>query len=488
MRREVMQAKLKSNSRSKSGLVMLLVMIGAFMILLPLGLFGFEVARLNMASKQLKAATDSAVLAAASYMSNTSGGAESFEAGRKLALDFFKKNVVMSVMLSNSNLSPSVDSDAPASGMGSFDLVIDEATGKITAKGAFGLEPAFARFLGLNAVPIHTHSVAGFSGMEGDICMVVDISDSMTAASKSMTTQRIYNATSNKVTYKIVNRNSSALPTLGRRGATSAVPRLELANWSSSAHFRSIANMSDDIKLAALIEAKRGNLESPAKFAESHANAGILNGVINPEPGWRRDYQLLAMAHVNPLADEKVALSEFISGLEGSNAHLSLVTFGGRSSSGPDTKDDFSTFGNHHYPHVALSKSEDKRQLVIDSLAPCLSFLWTDTKGGLREGVKILEGTEHRPEVPKTIILLTDGVPTTGSPKNVAKLAGQKGIRIFAVGFFQTARAKKDGPKTLRTIVAACGNGSKMYLAPDIPTLKDVLKQIGNGTVALTND
>lgn len=469
---------------------MLLVMIGAFMILLPLGLFAFEVSRLNMATKQLKAATDSAALAAAMYMANTPGGAaENLTASKNMALDFFKKNMVMSVMLTNSNISPTVDTDAPGSGLGSFDLSIDDATGKVTARGAFGLEPAFGRYLGLAAVPIHTHSVAGYTGIEGDIAMVVDISDSMTVSSESMTTQRTYDAGANKVTYKIVNDKSTALPTLGRRSTASAVPRLDKAKWSSSPHFQSIANLSDDVKLAAMIEAKRGNLEDPGIFESSKTNTGILNGVITPEPGWRRDYQRLAMPHVKPLADEKIALSEFVSGLGTSaGAHLSLVTFGGRNSTGADAKDDFSTFANHKYPHVNLSKDDNKKELVMESLDPSLSFNGTDTKGGMEEAINILEGPEHRPEVQKTIILLTDGMPTTGSPKNAAKLAGEKGIRLFAIGFFHTSYSRTNGPKTLKAMVAACGNGSKMYLAPDLPTLRDVLKQIGHGTLALIND
>ena len=79
-------------------------------------------------------------------------------------------------------------------------------------------------------------------------------------------------------------------------------------------------------------------------------------------------------------------------------------------------------------------------------------------------------------------------MPTTGSPKALAKEAGEKGIRLFAIGFFRTPYTRVAGSKTLKAMVAACGNGSKMYTAPDLPTLQDVLAKISHGTLALLND
>ena len=468
---------------------MIMILIAANMIILPLGLFGFEMSRLNMATKQLKAATDAAALAAASFLANSSGSSESnMQKAKQLGLDFYKKNMVMSVMLSKSAISPTVDSDSPDTGEGTFDLVLDSATGRVTAKGAFGLEPAFGKYLGLGTAPIHTHSLAGYEGLEGDICVVVDISDSMTSNSSSVVVRRTYDRGANKVTYRVV-RDAKAVPTLGRLGSAPAIPPPETAQFNQSPLFQRLANASTDVKVAAMVEAKRGNLESQAAFTSSGANTGVLNGFVTPEAGFKAAYQKVAMKQVQPLADEKTALEEFIAGLGSSGeAHLSLVTFGGRNSVPPDKKDDFSTFSGHHYPHVELDKGSDKRDLVMASLAPALTFNGTDTKGGMQEAIRILEGPAHRPEVQKTIILLTDGVPTTGSPKPAAKEAGEKGIRLFAIGFFQTATARRSGPKTLRAMVAACGNGSKMYLAPDLPTLQDVLKQISHGTLALINE
>lgn len=474
---------------NKSGTTMIMILIGANMIILPLGLFAFEMSRLNMATKQLKAATDAAALGAASFLANSSGTSQSnMQKAKELALEFFKKNMVMSTMLKDSVISPSVDTDSPDVHTGTFDLVLDDATGRVTAKGAFGLEPAFGKYLGLGTAPIHTHSLAGYEGLEGDVVMVVDISDSMTSNSSSVISKRTVDRGTNKVTYRVV-RDAKAVPTLGRLGSKSAIPPPDTAKYNKNPLFARLANASYDVKLAALVEAKRGNLESQGVFQSSGANTGPLNGFVNPEPGWKAGYQQVAMEQVQPLADEKTALSEFVAGLgSGGDAHLALVTFGGRNSVAPDHKDSFSTFSGHKYAHVELDKGLDKKDLCVQSLAPSLTFNGTDTKGGMEEAIKMLEGPAHRPEVQKTIILLTDGVPTTGSPKPAAKEAGEKGIRLFAIGFFQTPTARRSGPKTLRVMVAACGNGSKMYLAPDLPTLQDVLKQISHGTLALINE
>ncbi len=476
------------NRRSLCGAVSVLVLALALLILLPLGLFAFEVARVNMATKQLKVATDSAALAAAALIANSSGtSAENLQKAKERGLDFFRKNMVMSSLLTDTAISPTVDSDVLKSGTGSFDLLIDDTNGRVTARGAFGLQPAFAGFLGLGSHTIHTNSLAGFSGLEGDIIIVVDISDSMTLLSESEVVKRIYNKKDNTVTYRFV-RASKAQPNLGRRGAKTAIPPADRAKYELSPLFLPLKDKSKDIQRAAMVEAKRGNLENQAIFESSKASQGILKGEITPQPGFQTDYQRLALEHVQPLADEKTALREFTAELANSpDAHLGLVTFAPRESTGPDYKDSFSTFKGHGYPHVNLSKSNNNIQLVVESLGPCLTFLGTDTKGGLDQAIKMLEGPEHRNSVEKTIILLTDGVPTTGSPKNKAKLAGEKGIRIFAIGFFKSNYARVRGPRVLAAIVAAAGNGSRSYVAPDLPTLRDVLKQIGHGTLSLVN-
>ena len=476
-------------SRNQHGITMLVIIVATMLILLPLGLFAFEVARMQMAQKQLRSATDSAALAAAVFLSNASGDrAANTPAAKAMALDFFKQNMVMSGFLSNTTPSSTTATDSPAVGAATLDVSVDATTGRVTANAAYGLAPAFSQYLKLGTAPIRSHSLAGYQGIEGDIVLAVDISDSMTQATKSKVAKRTYDAGADTTTYAII-RNSKAPPTLGRMGSAAAIPDPATVDFSASPIMDKFKNAPSDVKVAALVEAKRGNLETQAVFESSNANKGALKTYVTPQAGYKAGFQQVAMQAVEPLNSAKVALRDFVAQLTGSDdAHLSLITFGGRESTGQDAKDDFSTFSGHKYPHVNLNKQDSKRQLVVDSIGPSLTFNGTDTKGAMRGAIDMLEGPEHRPEVEKTIILLTDGIPTTGSPKPLAKEAGEKGIRLFAIGFFQTPYAMAGGPKTLKNMVAACGNGSKMYLAPDLPTLQDVLAQISQGTLALIND
>ncbi len=483
-----MPAPARSLSRKSQGITSLVVAIVALTILLPIGLLAFEIARVNLAQKQLRAATDSAALAAASILANSSGtDTEVLTAAKSMALEFFKRNQVTGVELAHTTLSTTTNTDSPVKGHATLDVTLDKAKNRIRVMAAFGSQPAFADFLSLGTVPIRSHSLAGYTGLEGDIVMVVDISDSMLNATKSVIGKRTYDATTNKVSYKVV-RASKAPAHIGRLGSKSAMPNPLTVNLDTPL-LSSVKDSTPELKLAALMEAKRGNLESQEIFESSKTNTGPLNGVITPQSGYKAEFQEVALRSSEPLASEKVAISEFVNELQGSdNAHLGLVTFGKRNSEGADAMDSYSTYAGHIYPHINLSKTDHNKDKVVSAIYPSLTFYGTDTKGGMVEAINMLTGPQHRDDVAQTIILLTDGCPTTGSPKPSAKLAGEKGIRLFAIGFFQTANANAKGKKPLQAMVAACGNGSKMYLAPDLPTLRDVLKQISHGTLALIND
>lgn len=476
--------------RRSTGVTMLAVMMAAVTILLPIGLFAFEVARIQMAQKQLRSATDAAALAAASYLSNVTGNdAQNLAKAKSLALELFKENIVMSDFLSESTLSATAATDNPDTQKATLDITVDTSNGRVRATSSYGLSPAFATFLGLKTETVRSKSLAGYHGLEGDIAIVVDISDSMTVTSDAWIVKKTYDAGSGKTTYTKV-KNTAVHPALGRFGALNSIPNPNTVNWDLDPLMSKFKDRDLETKMAALTEAKRGSLESTSMFQTSHADKGPLGGFITPAAGYQTAYQKLALTKVLPLHEAKDALTTFVSQLpDNGDAHLALVTFGGKTSGTEDAKDTYSTFVNHKYPHVKLNKDDAKKQLTIDSIGPSLTFNGTDTKGGMAAARLMLNDPAlHRPEVEKTIILLTDGMPTTGSPQEQAKLAKKDGIRLFAIGFFKTANAKQNGPPVLKNMVANCGNGSKMYYAPDLPTLQDVLAQISHGTLALLNE
>lgn len=152
--------------RSRKGITLLAVMSSAIMVLLPLGLFSFEAARAQMASKQLHIATDAAALAAATLIANSTGSdEEKLRKGTTQGLKFFRNNSVVGTNLTNARRSADISRVKLRAGESRFQLVVDPLTGKVTAHGAYGLAPAFAKFLHLNTQTIRTRSCAGRAGL-----------------------------------------------------------------------------------------------------------------------------------------------------------------------------------------------------------------------------------------------------------------------------------------------------------------------------------
>lgn len=477
--------------RSQKGFTVAAVVFAAFLVLLPVGLYSFEVARSNLVRTQLKASLDAATLAAANTLANESGSsATSLTNAKAVALLFMQRQTILGSKLTNTTVSASAATDSPPSGTTVFDVTQD-ANLNLHARATYGLRPAFGSFLGITTQPIRVSSGSGYTGLEGDIVVVLDISDSLTIYSKSLIMKRTYNKTKGTLTYTAL-RNSKRHPALGRRGAKNGIPDPTDYKIDESPVLKAaLEGKTDEFKRAFLVEAKKGNLESQSAFTDSHTDKGLLNGQVNPGPGWKEEYQKVAIENVLKLGDEKNGIKTFITQYLNTSpdVHLGLVTFGGTTSGNSDFKDTFHTYSGHGYPHVNLNKSADNKDLVVQSIGPSLSRNGTDMKGGIRKATEMLTGNQHRDGVAQTILLVTDGLPTTGSPYPAAVDAGGEGIKIFAIGYFnQASGLARKGQRVLDKICAKAGNGSKPYTAPTYPDLLDVLKRISHGTLALNND
>lgn len=477
---------MKKRTRKASGSFTVTAFVAAILILLPLGLYAFEVARLNLAAFQLRVATDAAALAAASYMQNVKfDDSKEREKAKQAALEYVKRNVVTGVSLLSASLSNSVQEDNPESGKSTFDLIFNKDM-SVTAVAAFGLQPAFAKFLGLESVPVRVNSTAGPAGLIGDICIIVDLSGSMSVSTKSVVYKRKFDGT--QLTHSIA-KNSTVSPNFGESGSTYVVPDPATTDFTRSEKLKGLANAPDDVKLAALVEAKLGNLENAGIYESSHANLSPLAKYnLVPGPGYQDEYQKLALSAIQPLSDEKDVLADFLTTV-GANpeAHFSLVTFS-TNVSGAEGHDEYSTRSNFRLPQVDLNKNDSRAEDVNTALGPAPSFNSTATGDAMLKAIKILNGDQHREGVQKTIVLLTDGLANHGSsPTAAAKLANKSDIKLFTVGFFHSKKAQSSGNALLNNLVATAGNGSKNYFAPDVPTLKEVLHSIANGDVSLMN-
>ncbi len=478
--------------------------IVSFFVLLPLGLLAFEVSRLFLAQAQLRNAVDAAALAGVSAMNDadinaaTQSQAQIDARVKAIALKLFRRNVVVSNLLQSAVQSSSVDTDNLEEGKASFDLVIDSANNQVTAKAAFGLKPAFSNFLGLNTATIRANSKGGFKGLSGDVAVVVDISDSMTLGTGvngqgSYIVNRSYKKkveSGYKLTYKVAKAGTSKTPpALGTDGNhLHAIPNPSLVDFKNNSILSFLESAPFDVKLAALFEAKRGTLNSEKQYFKKHVDEGVLgdpNSVyskmildkVKAGVDFRAGFQEAALPFVHPLADAKQDASKFITELTAKNpeVHVGLIGFapyaGGNPKRGKyvDGQDKFDNYTEsatkQSVPVVRLDKAQNKSKEALDAIATATTFEGTNTTDALRVAKNMLTGSEHRAGVPQTIVLLTDGIPTSGGYKKLAKECGEAGINIQIIGFFHTGYAAKGGPRVCRKIVKAAGGSSQFYPA-----------------------
>ena len=495
------------------GFIVIATYLG-FLFLLPLGLYAFEVMRIYLCQGQLRAVTDAAALAGATFLADPSNAdlepKVALQKAKELALEYVRRNCAASYDLGETSISESVDSDQPKKGISTYDLLYDKEKKLVTAKAALGVEPAFGKFLGLSSVPVHAVSHAGVGSLDGDVVIIFDLSRSMGFATKSVWIERQWDPTTKKLSHtikKVLRTNTSAKETLPAFPNTrfDVVPDPNFADFSVSDKLKGLANASIETKLAALVEAKDGNLESQSKFLSSHSTDTELPRYLNPAPGFQDDYQKIALAATQPLADAKGALNEFVSKVSGvKTVHLSLVTFSNgvsRQDSQQDTYDTFATRSGFRLPNIELNSEDSKSGKIGTALNPSPVFNETNTGKAIETATAMLQGAGHRKNAPKSILLLTDGRPNppggagyfTGlrQAEDAAKKAGEAGIKIFAVGFFHTSYSEdelRNGPAAMSAIVSAAGNGSRSFTASDVPSLKHILQRIAENQVALVNE
>ncbi|MBX9687788.1 MAG: hypothetical protein K2X27_13865 [Candidatus Obscuribacterales bacterium] len=375
--------KLRTSARNKQGATVVLVAIVAFFILLPLGLFSFEVARLYLAQIQLQNAVDAAALSAMLGLSNPGKVAQSDSGTSEADLDRavedfslmqYRRNSITSSPLEGATISATVATDKPAAGASTYHLAIDHSKGQVRAEAAFGLETSFGHALGLGPVTIRAHSLAGSKFLQGDIVICLDMSDSIKAGcgingqsdgstSKSWNVHRHTNIKGMVPKYSYLSV-TKANPVKGQPPVTiQKTPRS--GNSPAGLHvggnylhsipnpaqvfskpelpplLRPFAHESSEVQTAVLVEAKEGHLNSRAAYDRAKVSDTILGdekyfgsaskpGALQPGNGdYRAAYQEVALPFVHPLADEKRDVSKLINYIVSKNpdANIALVGF-----------------------------------------------------------------------------------------------------------------------------------------------------------------
>lgn len=178
--------------RKESGQAM--VVLGAIislLILFVIGIFSYEVNRVEVCRAQLRSATEAAALAAAATLASQDNEDPSAAHNQAIqtALNVFMQNSVAGVGLVNAILA-SNDQDSPLANNSSLfiefldpnnnnaPVSVGNPAGKIVKiTSAFGLLPSFGNFLGLNSVPLRTTARGGVPDL--DVVLLFDVSGSI---------------------------------------------------------------------------------------------------------------------------------------------------------------------------------------------------------------------------------------------------------------------------------------------------------------------
>ena len=177
---------MRSNSpRKKSGQAMVVLSaIISILVLFVVGLFSYEVNRVEVCRAQLRSATEAAALAAAATLAsqdNTDPSAAHNEA-LQTAISTFMQNSVAGTSLTNAILA-ATNADSPSANNSSLFIEfldpnnnnqvvnLGNPAGKIVRiTSAFGLLPSFSNFLGLSSVPLRTTALGGVPDLDVVLC------------------------------------------------------------------------------------------------------------------------------------------------------------------------------------------------------------------------------------------------------------------------------------------------------------------------------
>lgn len=208
-----MPAKL-FRSRRGQALVTMGIFTGVF-VLLAIGMFTYEINRLTLARDQLRSAADAAALsgAAALASSDFQDAADAHSHAINTAINTFQQNRVLGISLSSAAQAYGPDDHPDANQSSLFiefldphndyqPVTVGDANGKIVRiTAAFGMQPLFGKFFGVNNVPVLTVSSGGVP--ELDLALCFDVSGSIDDQTPVTFVRRQYNHTTKKIDYVI---------------------------------------------------------------------------------------------------------------------------------------------------------------------------------------------------------------------------------------------------------------------------------------------
>lgn len=265
--------------------------------------------------------------------------------------------------------------------------------------------------------------------------------------------------------------------------------------------------------LGSLVEASRGNLDSPALMA----SASVAIPGVTPDPAYKATYLTLARNVCQPIAAAKQAAANFYNTMNiSANCHFGFVAFAdgigtdetSTWESLPDTTPRAvdATFaqggiGTYPLPVVKLVKADgitnvDKCKEAVGKL---IATGRTDIADSILQGVNQLDKVNGltRDKAKRTIVVFTDGIPNvpgggTGDESSPAANAAyaaadeakKRGIRIYAIGLSQNGEIKPTMQKILNEITKK-RTGGNYYLVDKPEDLDAAFQTIAKALIVL---
>ncbi len=212
----------KSTRRQSGQAMVVLGLILAVFMVLALGLFGFEIHRIELAREQLRAACDAASLAAAATLASSDNlnPTLAHTTAINTALTTFRNNLVIGTSLSAATQAASTtDSPNANEALLYFEFLdphnnnavvpLGDSRGKIIkVDGTFGLVPAFGKFLGINSTAVRTTSWGGVPNL--DVVLCFDVSASIDDQTNVSFVKRRWDAANGKIIYTVASTSAGS--------------------------------------------------------------------------------------------------------------------------------------------------------------------------------------------------------------------------------------------------------------------------------------
>jgi len=214
--------RMQRANRTRGQAVIVLGLLIAVLILLALGLYNFEVGRVEYARNELRSAAQAACLAGAAALagSDNTNTTASQQAAINTALQMFQQNSVLGVPLSTAGLATSASQvPGPNNSLLYIEFLdpnnnnavvpLGSPNGKvIQITGLFGLVPAFASFLGLPEVTLTTMTNGGVPDLDVVVCF--DVSGSIDDQTNVTFVNRQWQASTAKIIYPVTTTSAGA--------------------------------------------------------------------------------------------------------------------------------------------------------------------------------------------------------------------------------------------------------------------------------------